>query len=279
MLVAGAGEQPALLDFFVAAPGAGAENAEHAPLEPYEVDFGGTTQVFNCGVASCGVPGSPAGLAAAEQPLGAAPAGGSRRARGGDGARGRAAERVAGLRLRRSSPASSPDAEARAEFAPGGRAAARGRAVPLAAARRDDRASRRRGAAPFTSGDIAAAIADHVSASGGLITARDLAIYEPLVREPASADYRGRRVLTNPPPSAGGILLVLAFDRLEQRAAAGAPDAADARRGDGRGPGAAHARVRRRPRPARASSSASSARSSAPRRTSRCSTARAAPAR
>ena len=45
-------------------PGAGHEG-EHVPLQPYEVDFGDTTQVFNCGVASCGVPGSPAGLAAA----------------------------------------------------------------------------------------------------------------------------------------------------------------------------------------------------------------------
>src|SRR5205085_2435063 len=41
MLVAGAGEEPVLLDFFVAAPGYGAPRAERAELVPVEVDFAG----------------------------------------------------------------------------------------------------------------------------------------------------------------------------------------------------------------------------------------------
>jgi gamma-glutamyltranspeptidase/glutathione hydrolase len=40
------------------------------------------------------------------------------------------------------------------------------------------------------------------------------------------ATYRGRTVLTNPPPSAGGTLLALAMARLDERAD-GAPSAVD----------------------------------------------------
>src|SRR5919107_3243140 len=41
MLVAEPGDEPVLLDFFVAAPGPGADAAPRAPLVPVEVDFGG----------------------------------------------------------------------------------------------------------------------------------------------------------------------------------------------------------------------------------------------
>ena len=65
MLVAGAGEKPVLLDFFVAAPGDGADVSARAELVPAEVSFGDALQVFHCGAASCGVYGMTAGLAAA----------------------------------------------------------------------------------------------------------------------------------------------------------------------------------------------------------------------
>ena len=66
------------------------------------------------------------------------------------------------------------------------------------------------GAAPFYNGDIAAAIVAEVQQHGGLLDLADLAAYEVIAREPVAAEYRGRSILTNPPPSAGGVLLVLA---------------------------------------------------------------------
>jgi gamma-glutamyltranspeptidase/glutathione hydrolase len=66
MLVAGAGEEPVLLDFFVAAPGYGATSAERAELVPVEVDFAGdAVQTFHVGASSCGTFGNPAGIDAA----------------------------------------------------------------------------------------------------------------------------------------------------------------------------------------------------------------------
>ena len=51
---------------------------------------------------------------------------------------------------------------------------------------------------------------------GGLLTTADLAAYETVVREPVRARYRGRDVLTNPPPSAGGTLIALALALLDR---------------------------------------------------------------
>ena len=55
------GGEDTLIDFFVGAGGAdGVERT--AELVPIPVYFDETPQTFNCGAASCGVPGNPAGL-------------------------------------------------------------------------------------------------------------------------------------------------------------------------------------------------------------------------
>jgi gamma-glutamyltranspeptidase/glutathione hydrolase len=74
----------------------------------------------------------------------------------------------------------------------------------------------RDGAAPFYTGDVAAAVCAHVAERGGLLMPEDLAAYAALPREPVTVSYRGRTVLTNPPPSAGGTLLAHALARLEE---------------------------------------------------------------
>jgi gamma-glutamyltranspeptidase/glutathione hydrolase len=79
------------------------------------------------------------------------------------------------------------------------------------------------GPAPFYTGEIARRVSASVLAAGGLITAADLAGYEVIEREPVGAAYRGREVVTNPPPSAGGILLAYALALLDREL--GPPDA------------------------------------------------------
>ena len=73
------------------------------------------------------------------------------------------------------------------------------------------------GPAPFYDGDIAAAIVAWLSERGGLLTAADLRAYEVVDRAPLAVRYRGRTVLTNPPPSAGGILIARALASLDAR--------------------------------------------------------------
>src|SRR4051812_26379479 len=62
-----------LLDFFVAAPGRGLASREPAALEPIPVEFSReATQVFNIGPSSCGVFGTPRGMAVALERFGSA---------------------------------------------------------------------------------------------------------------------------------------------------------------------------------------------------------------
>ena len=67
----------------------------------------------------------------------------------------------------------------------------------------------------FYKGSIAAKIVADMEKHGGLIDARSLADYEPVVRDPARGTYRGYEVLTMPPPSSGGIHVVQMLNILE----------------------------------------------------------------
>ncbi len=60
----------------------------------------------------------------------------------------------------------------------------------------------------FYKGEIAKQIAAFEQAGGGLITAADLAAYEVKDRAPVIGNYRGYEIITAPPPSSGGIVLV-----------------------------------------------------------------------
>jgi len=223
MLVAGAGEEPTLLDFFVAAPGSGADGARRAELVPVAVSFGDAEQIFNVGAASVGVPGTPAGVAEAARRWGSVPL--------PDLAAPAAAHARAGVAVTAPqayvfeilAPIVDSTAEARAAFAPGRRALHEGdRFANEELAETIERLGAE-GARPFYHGDLAAAIAETVAAGGGTLTREDLASYEALGRAPVRARYREREVLTNPPPSAGGILLALALARLDERVADAPP--------------------------------------------------------
>jgi gamma-glutamyltranspeptidase / glutathione hydrolase len=222
MLVVTPGRAPALLDFFVEAPGRGADPATRAELIPVTVNFGDAVQVFNIGPASVGTYGVPLGIHEASARYGRMPlvdlvGPAARLARDGvelTAPQGYLIEILAGI------VTATP--ESAALFAPGGRLLTPGdtlRQPELADALERLAAD---GPGPFYTGDIGAAIVEWVSARGGMLTAEDLAAYSVIDRQPLEVSYRGRSVLTNPPPSAGGILISLALAWLD--ADARAPD-------------------------------------------------------
>jgi gamma-glutamyltranspeptidase / glutathione hydrolase len=59
-------------------------------------------------------------------------------------------------------------------------------------------------------------VCDWIAARGGLLTRADLAAYAAVARAPVRVAYRGQTVVTNPPPSAGGILLAYALAQLDR---------------------------------------------------------------
>jgi len=67
----------------------------------------------------------------------------------------------------------------------------------------------------FYHGSLAKEIAAAVQKGGGLITVDDLAHYEVKEREPVHGTYRGYEVVSAPPPSSGGTVLIEALNILE----------------------------------------------------------------
>ncbi|MDQ3151510.1 MAG: gamma-glutamyltransferase family protein [Actinomycetota bacterium] len=216
LMVAPPEAPPVLLDFFVDAPGHGADGAERAPLRPVVVSFGDATQTFHVGAASCGTYGAPAGVAAAVDRFGTMPlaeltAPAARLARRGVVVNDMQAylySLLAGI------VGSTPEAAAR--YLIDGRVPLAGDVVhdPELADALDRLGAE--GAAPFYTGDIGRAVSDWVVRAGGTLTRDDLAGYRVAPREPVSVAYRGREVYTNPPPSAGGLLLALSLGLLDR---------------------------------------------------------------
>ncbi|MDQ6806724.1 MAG: gamma-glutamyltransferase [Actinomycetota bacterium] len=215
MLVVAPGEAPVLLDFFVEAPGRGPGAARMAELIPVTVSFGDAVQVFNIGAASVGSYGMPAGLCEAADRFGRislADLVPTAVALARDGVELNV-EQAYVLEILSGVATATP--ESAAIFAPHGdvlRAGDRIRQPELADALERLGAE---GAEPFYTGDIARSVAAWIAERGGMLTAEDLAVYEVRDREPVRVPYRGRQVLTNPPPSAGGILIAYALALLD----------------------------------------------------------------
>jgi len=71
------------------------------------------------------------------------------------------------------------------------------------------------GDAPFYEGAIAEDVVGATRSSGGVMTLEDLAAYQPREREPLVGTYRGHTVVTMPPPSSGGAVLLQVLGVLE----------------------------------------------------------------
>jgi len=217
MLVHTGGGESHLLDFFVAAPGRGIAHPDPVPLVPIDVEFAaGAVQRFNCGPSSCGAYGNPAGLAEALRrfgtlDLGQLTAQPARAARDGVEVTAMQAFLFGVLApIMRSTP------EASAIYEPEGRPLREGETLRWPEL--GDLLERLGSEGPgfLYTGDVARSISDWVLERGGLLTSGDLAAYEVVERRPASARFRGREVLTNPPPSSGGILIADALELLDR---------------------------------------------------------------
>ena len=210
------GEGDHLLDFFVEAGGRGVDRDGRTDLVAVEVLFEDVPQVFNVGPASCGVPGTAAGLWEAAGRWCSLPF---------DELIRPAVELAReGVRLTPEQayvftilePILTRYAETRALYAPEGRLLTAGdlfRFGDLAGAleRLADE-----GPAWLYGGEVAGRICDWVAERGGLLSREDFAGYQVVERQPVVAAYRDRQVLTNPPPSSGGILIAFALDLLER---------------------------------------------------------------
>jgi gamma-glutamyltranspeptidase/glutathione hydrolase len=216
-----------VFDFFVAIPGLG-DDTELAVMEHVDVDFsGGSTQRFHIGAASCAIPGAALGLETAHKMFGRLPwrdlfQPAIELARGGVELNDGQAylHRILDLILRHTP-------EARAVYEHDGRSLGVGDTLvqPDLAGTLERLAGD--GAGVLYRGDLAAQVVDHMRASGGCFTQRDLAEYRVIRRRPVRASFCGEEFFSNPPPSRGGVLIAYGLPLL-QEFGVGEPGSADA---------------------------------------------------
>lgn len=210
------GGETTLIDFFVAAPGLdGIER--RTELVPVPVHFDAeTVQTFFVGPASCGVPGTAAGLVHALDRFGSVPLGdlvapAVRLAREGTEVN---AEQAYILDIL--APIHERLEGTRELYAPRGMPLGRGDRFAFAELAEALERFGAEGAEPFYRGEVAAALSDFVVERGGTLGPGDLASYAAIERAPIRAPFRGTEVLTNPPPSSGGILIAYCLGLLER---------------------------------------------------------------
>lgn len=74
---------------------------------------------------------------------------------------------------------------------------------------------RTKGVSDFYEGMTARLIAEDMARHNGLITLTDLKNYKVKEREPVTGSYRGHKIISMPPPSSGGIVLIQILNMLE----------------------------------------------------------------
>lgn len=213
-----------VLDFFVAVPGRGLAAGVGGDPDAVAVPFGAgdTTQTFLIGPASCAVPGAVAGLAAAHRRFGTVPwsrllAPAIELARDGVELTSEQALLHAVLDdvLRR-------EPEGREVYGARRPLRAGDRLVMGALASTLERIATG-GAQALYHGELARGLVAAVGARGGRITEEDLAAYRVVERRPVRVPYRGHEVVSNPPPSAGGVLIAYALRLLDSVGVGGLP--------------------------------------------------------
>lgn len=223
-----------LLDFFVDTPGRGEPRAAVAPVfDEVAVSFGAARQMFHCGFGSVAVPGVLAGYLHAHAQFGRLPL--------TDVVAPAVALAEEGVEVSPTQahafgllePIFARTAASRAIFFPDGRLLTTGDTLHNP----DLGAYLRRLAQDptdtFHRGEGAAAFAAQAHRGGGLVTEQDLHAYRVIERAPLRFHYRGRTLVTNPPPTFGGCLLALALLRYERSgppAPLGSPERAEAMR-------------------------------------------------
>ena len=203
-------------DFFVQTPRR--KNRDGESFYPVEVDFGDATQSFHIGLGSSATPGLIKGLFDIHRDLGRMPLSEVFEAAVHHARNGVEINTFQASLLSIVAPIYVDTAPARQLFcsdsdtnqllADGDRAH-----FPQLADLLDTLAIE--GEDLFYRGEIAAAVAEQCASGGGHLQRDDFSDYQTTRSKPLSISYRGHRFVTQPPPSAGGLLICFALKLLE----------------------------------------------------------------
>ncbi|WP_107667258.1 gamma-glutamyltransferase [Cyanothece sp. BG0011] len=206
-------KQSILFDFFCQTPRM-KKSVEEIDFYPVSLNFGGATQVFHIGRGSVAIPSSLMGLFEVHQQLGKLPFSvliepAIDYARNGYEVTpyNRVTFEVLEPILRASHESQQLYLSNNQLLNIGDRAYVKDFANVL-------ETLAKKGIQEFYQGDIAHQMLNDMK-DGGYLTQEDLTSYRVIKRKPLQINYRGYQLLTNPPPSSGGILINYALKLLE----------------------------------------------------------------
>lgn len=205
--------QNLLFDFFCQTP---RRKRNGSGLDFYEidVDFGGARQAFHIGLGAIATPGTLAGIAEVHRRLGKLPLSVVAEPAIDYARRGFAVTEFNAYCYQLLQPILSTLPESRTLYAPSGQLLTAGDTFYMADFANFLEEICRNGIDCFYRGEIARQIARDLSLEGHL-SPDDLRHYSVRLSAPLTVSYRGYEILTNPPPSSGGILIAFALKLLE----------------------------------------------------------------
>lgn len=206
-----------LFDFFVQTPRRKI-NLEGIDFKPILADFGATQQEFHIGQGSIATPGAVKGLFAVHNEMGSMPMRELVAPAIAHARQGIEVNEFQGYIFDIVSPILTATPESTEIFSAdcGKKLLAPGDTVYYRQLADTMEALAEEGADLFYRGEVAQQMVEQSVNGGGHLTQEDLDSYEVEVREPLTIDYRGQQLLTNPPPSSGGILIAFALQLWEK---------------------------------------------------------------
>ncbi len=207
-----------LYDFFVQTPRQKKAKKE-MDFYPVEVDFGGATQIFHIGMASSAVPGSARGAFEIQKELGVLPIKKVIEPAVKFAREGIKMNWFSGFAFEILSEIYKSQKETLNLFKSSkekGELLKQGEVL-----KNNDLASTleflaENGVEEFYQGEIAKKMVEDMRKMGGLISMNDMKKYEIKKRKPITIEYKDTNFITNPPPSAGGILISITLKLLEK---------------------------------------------------------------
>ncbi|NIP15455.1 MAG: Gamma-glutamyltranspeptidase [Pseudomonadales bacterium] len=207
---------PSVYDFFVQTPRSRRE-ASAVDFHPVHADFGTATQEFHIGLGAAATPGSLAGMEAIHGDLASLPMARLVEPAARSAREGVRTEALQARIFEIVKPIYAASSEARSIYAgikEGGLLVQSDLADTLEQVARD-------GAGRFYRGDFAEAVTRLAREAGGHLSMADLSRYRVVRRKPLSLRHAGATVITNPPPSSGGLLIGFSLQLLGAMTTAG----------------------------------------------------------
>ncbi len=203
-----------LFDFFTQTPQRKRPVAD-LDFYPVMVNFGDAVQQFHIGLGSIAVPGVLKGLLHIHRQLGRLPLADVAAPAIAYAQQGVTLQAFASYCLQILTPILTATPAGQQIYAPMGQPLQPGDILRMPAFAATLAEVVKNGDRPLYQGDWARGLIDACEHGGGHLTQADLRAYQVIERQPITLTYRGNTILTNPPPSTGGLLIGFALKVLE----------------------------------------------------------------